>query len=275
MRLYLTLGILCILVTGALAFGDDAGSPQPSPAEGTGTTQQAPSAGSSSSQTPKPEDAKLLTAVKEALERNAVEIKSLKEQYAKDMAEQRKKIDEQARQIATLEQSAQVLQDRLKAQTVSTSGAGGLAAQDPARQQKINELQQKQINVLEQTAQAVSDELERQAPLISKLQGQTATLESREKQAALRDQELANAHDSLLDSVDAQLRNPSWLPPPLKEYFLPSGTNVTPLSIYSTLATRYDLFPSQRGAGILSFEGYSPFFLVQLNNRSSPTLLTV
>jgi hypothetical protein len=53
----------------------------------------------------------------------------------------------------------------------------------------------------------------------------------------------------------------------LKEWFLPSGTNVTPISIWNTVSTRYDLFPSQRGAGQFSFEEWSPFFLVQLNKR--------
>src|SRR5262249_18060636 len=64
-----------------------------------------------------------------------------------------------------------------------------------------------------------------------------------------------------------QGRNPSWLPAPLKEWFLPSGTNVTPLSIWTTVTTRYDVFQRQRGAGQLSFEEFTPFFLVQLNKR--------
>ncbi len=100
----------------------------------------------------------------------------------------------------------------------------------------------------------VADEVEKQAPAVEKLQGQAATLESRSKQAAQRDQQLADAVDSLRDSLDNQQRNPPWLPAPLKEWFLPSGTNVTPISIWNTVSTRYDLFPSQRGAGQFQFE---------------------
>ena len=111
------------------------------------------------------------------------------------------------------------------------------------------------------------EQLEQQTPAIEKLQGQTATLESREKQAAQRDLELENAHDSLNDSVDAQQRNSPWLPAPLKELFTPSGNNATPLSIYSDMATGYNLFNQNRGAGQFSFQQFSPYFLIQLNKR--------
>ena len=114
----------------------------------------------------------------------------------------------------------------------------------------------------------VVDEVEKQAPTVQNLQTQTATLESRAKQAAERDKQLADAVDSLRDSVDSQQRNPPWLPAPLKEWFLPSGTNVTPISIYNDFSTRYDLFPSQRGAGRFAFEEWAPFFLVQLNKTA-------
>ena len=121
--------------------------------------------------------------------------------------------------------------------------------------------------MLEQQSKLVAEQLEQQAPAIEKLQGQTATLESREKQAARRDLELGNALDSLNDSVDAQQRNPPLLPAPLKELFTPSGNNATPLSIYSDMATGYNLFNQQRGAGQFSFQQFSPYFLIQLNKR--------
>jgi hypothetical protein len=57
------------------------------------------------------------------------------------------------------------------------------------------------------------------------------------------------------------------LPSSLKELFLPSGTNVTPISIWNTVSTRYDLYPNQRGAGQFAFEEWSPFLFVQLNKR--------
>ena len=113
----------------------------------------------------------------------------------------------------------------------------------------------------------VADEIEKQGPAVEKLQTQAATLESRSKQAAQRDQQLADALDALARRVDSQQRNSPWLPAPLKEWFLPSGTNVTPISIYNDFSTRYDLFPSQRGAGQFAFEEWAPWFLVQLNKR--------
>ncbi len=42
---------------------------------------------------------------------------------------------------------------------------------------------------------------------------------------------------------------------------------MSPISIWNTVSTRYDLFTKQRGAGQFSFEEYTPFFLVQLNKR--------
>src|SRR5262249_38537926 len=104
-------------------------------------------------------------------------------------------------------------------------------------------------------------------PAIEKLQSQTGTLDSRSTQAAQRDRLLADARDSLLDSVDSQQRNFPLLPAPLKEWFLPSGTNVTPTSIWNSLSAHWYVFERHRGAGQFAFEQYSPFFLVQLNKR--------
>ena len=128
------------------------------------------------------------------------------------MAEQRKKVEAQQKQIETLERSAQVLQDRLKSQVAVPNAAGGQNAQGQDRQKQISDLQQKEIDLLEQQSKLLAEQLEQQAPVIENLQSQSATLESREKQAAQRDKELGDAHDSLLDSVDALQRNPPWLP---------------------------------------------------------------
>ncbi len=199
----------------------------------------------------------MLAAVREALERNAQEIKALKEQYAKDMEEQRKKAEAQQQEIETLHRTAKLLEEQL-----------GKAQQGDDQQKRLSDIQQKQLRVLEEQSQLVADELQKQAPAVEKLQTQAATLESRSKQAALRDQELANAHDTLLDTVDNQRRNPPWLPAPLKELFLPSGTNVTtPLTFFNTLTARYDVFQKRKGAGYFALEEYTPWFLVQLNKR--------
>ncbi len=267
MRHYLSVVIIWSLLISGMALGDDGASAQPAPTEGAAKPKPTADVPAASQEPPKTEEAKLLSAVREALERNAQEIKSLKEQYAKDMAEQKKKVEAQQKQIESLERSAQVLQDRLKTQVAAPNAAGAQNAQGQDRQKQLTDLQQKEIGLLEQQSKLLAEELEQQAPAIEKLQGQTATLESREKQAAQRDLELDDAYNSLNDSVDAQQRNPPRLPAPLKELFTPSGNNATPLSIYSDMATGYNLFNQKRGAGQFSFEGFAPFFLIQLNKR--------
>jgi hypothetical protein len=57
------------------------------------------------------------------------------------------------------------------------------------------------------------------------------------------------------------------LPETLKELFLPSRTNETPLSIYGTLVGGYQLFPHQRGEGHFFFDALEPIFLLQLNDH--------
>ncbi|HMB02255.1 MAG TPA: hypothetical protein VKP69_00770, partial [Isosphaeraceae bacterium] len=207
----------------------------------------------------KAQEAKLLATVQEALERNARELQALKEQYATDMEQQRRRAEAQQKQIEALERHARELEGRLQQQA---------APKDEAeRLQKLSELQQKQIDVVEQQARLLADQVKKQGPAVEKLQAETATLASRSKQAALRDVELANAQDALLERWDLQQRNPPRLPAPLKQWFLPSGTNVTPFSVWNTVSTRYDIFQNQRGAGKFAFEEYTPFFLVQLNKR--------
>jgi len=267
MRPYLTVGILWSLCFSGMAWGDDAASPQPAPTEGAGTTKPAGGAQAAAPQPPRTDEAKLLSAVREALDRNAQEIKSLKEQYTKDMAEQRRKVEEQQKQIATLQQSAQALQDRLKAQTTVPNAPGGQNAQGQDRQQKIADVQQKQIELLERQSQLVADELSQQGPALENLQSMTATLESRAKQAARRDLELANQDDALIEQLDAQRRNGPQLPAMLKGMFAPIQTTSSPLTIINNFAVRYDLFTHQQGAGVFEFQEYTPFFLVQLNKR--------
>ena len=267
MRHCLSVGMIWSLLISGMALGDDGASAQPAPTKGAANPKPTADVPAASQEPPKTEEAKLLSAVREALERTAQEMKSLKEQYAKDIAEQKKKAEAQQKQIESLERSAQVLQDRLKTQVAAPNAAAAQNAQGQDRQKQLTDLQQKEIGLLEQQSKLLAEELEQQAPAIEKLQGQTATLESREKQAAQRDWELDNAFDSLNDSVDAQQRNPPWLPAPLKELFTPSGNNATPLSIYSDMYTGYNLFNQQRGAGQFSFQTFAPFFLIQLNKR--------
>ena len=123
MRHYLSVGIFWSLLISGMALADDGASGQPAPTEGAAKRKPTADVPAALEDRPKTEEAKLLSAVRDALERNAQEIKSLKEQYAKDMAEQQKKVEAQQKQIESLERSAQVLQDRLKTQVAAPSAA--------------------------------------------------------------------------------------------------------------------------------------------------------
>src|SRR5262245_54820421 len=115
-----------------------------------------------------------------------------------------------------------------------------LALQAPAQKddqvKKLFELQQKQIETLEKMVRELADQLKKQpaGPAVEKLQLQATALESRARQAAQRDVELANAIDQLVEQRDIDQRYGPQLPAQLKELFLPSGTNESPLSIYGT-----------------------------------------
>lgn len=280
MRYRPSLIMLGFLACTRLALADDSPSARP------GSTAPPVEPQTSASQVPKTEEAKLLAAVREAMERNAQEIKALKEQYSKDIEDQRKKAEAQQKQIETLQQTAQSLEAQLKSARAPIAPAAAPAAAAPAlvaapapattpaasgpgpdRQQKLSEVQQKQLELLEEQLGLVGTELETQIPAIQDLQSQTATLSARSTQAAQRDQQLANSQNNLIDSVDNLKRNGAWLPAPLKEWFTPTGNNVTPLSIWNTVSTRYEIFQGQRGAGLFQFQEYTPFFLVQLNKR--------
>lgn len=125
------------------------------------------------------------------------------------------------------------------------------------------ETQQKMIDLLLEHA--------KQQPLagspVEKLQSRVATMEARTQQAARRDDDLGQAIDNLTEHLDAQERNGPRLPATLKEWFFPSRTNETPLSIYGSLIAGYELFPNQHGAGNFGFDGFEPIFLLQLNDH--------
>ncbi len=152
-------------------------------------------------------------------------------------------------------------------------------AQDDEQKKKI-ELLQKQVETLEKMTKLLADQLKKQPPAgatAEKLEAQAATLEARGVQAAHRDVELANAIDDLREHQDAQERYGPQLPAALKELFLPSGTNETPLSIYGTLAVGYskiygDTASAANGAGraptpgAFYFGEFTPDFLLKLND---------
>jgi hypothetical protein len=135
-------------------------------------------------------------------------------------------------------------------------------------QKKQIELLQKQVDTLEKMVRLLADQLRKQPPAgaeVEKLQGQVATLEARSMQAARRDRELAGAVDDLREHDDARERYGPWLPSPLKELFLPSETNESPLSIYGQFLENYREFNAR--PGVFATPDFSPYFLLQLNER--------
>jgi hypothetical protein len=150
-----------------------------------------------------------------------------------------------------------------------------LAATQPGDKDDKNlskqvELLRKQVETQQKMIELLADHVRKQ-PLagtpVEKLQIQTATLEARSLQVAQRDQGLAQAVDNLTEHLDATERNGPRLPETLKELFLPSRTNQTPLSVYGTIVGGYNLFPHQRGAGKFTFDAFEPRFLLQLNDN--------
>ena len=150
-------------------------------------------------------------------------------------------------------------------------------AQQPEKNATQVELQRQQIELLNRMIKLMSKQLEQQGPLVDQLQTKVATLEARSKQAALRDQELANGFSNMTEQQDAAQRYGTMLPAPLRELFLPSYTNETPLSIYGTLAVGYsringDAGTAANGAGRPSTPGgfyfgeFTPDFFLKLND---------
>ena len=165
-------------------------------------------------------------------------------------------------QLQVLTKEKEILQVRL-------AEAAASAQQDDKLKKQVD-LLQKQIETQQKMIDLLVEHIKKQ-PLagspVEKLQQQVTTLDARSKQAAQRDQDLGQAIDNLSEHADAESRNGPRLPANLKELFLPSRTNETPLSIYGTLVGNYELFPSQRGAGRFVFDGFEPVFLLQLNDH--------
>jgi hypothetical protein len=110
------------------------------------------------------------------------------------------------------------------------------------------ELQQKQIDVLLKMTQLLADQAKKQPgtnAAVEKLEEQAAGQEARINRAAQRDQELARAHDSLLERIDAAVRAGPVLPSTLRELFIPSRTNESPVAFYGMLASDFNAFSEQ------------------------------
>jgi hypothetical protein len=151
------------------------------------------------------------------------------------------------------------------------------AQQDDKLKQEV-ELLQKQIATQQKMILLLMDNMKKQSAAgVEKLETQVITLEGRSKQAAQRDQEVSRAVDNIVEHQDAAERNGPSLPAGLKELFLPSGNNESPLSIYGALAFGYsnfqgNPFTAANGAGRPPVAGgfyfgeFTPDFLVKLND---------
>jgi hypothetical protein len=161
---------------------------------------------------------------------------------------------------------------------VELAAAQGAEKKDEDLAKKVD-LLQKQIETQQKMIQLLLDHIKKQ-PLagtpVEQLQTQTATLDARSKQAAQRDQNLAQAVDNISEHLDAEERNGPRLPATLKELFLPSETNESPLSIYGALAFGYskilgDSTTAANGLGRpptpggFYFGEFTPDFLLKLN----------
>jgi len=174
------------------------------------------------------------------------------------------------------EREIAVLQNDLAALRAELVVAQGKEQQDDKLRKQV-ELLQKQIETQQKMIELLLEYVKKQ-PLsnVEKLQTQAATLEARSKQAAQRDQELAQAVDNISEHLDADERNGPRLPETLKELFLPSQTNESPLSIYGAIAFGYskilgDSGTAANGAGRPSTPGgfyfgeFTPDFFLKLN----------
>jgi hypothetical protein len=159
--------------------------------------------------------------------------------------------------LALLQKQIETLRGQQK-----TAAAG---PQKDDQTKKRLELQQKQIETLEKMVRLLAKQLQTAGgPAVEKLQGQVASLDARSKQAAQRDKELADAVDNINEQRDVEKRYGPQLPATLKELFLPTETNETPLSIYSTFAVGYSA--PQTGPQGFFFGEFSPDFFLKLND---------
>jgi hypothetical protein len=163
-------------------------------------------------------------------------------------------------QPAALQQNVDLLNSQLEA-------AQGQAQPDQTLQKKV-ELLQKQLNIQQEMIKLLLKNMTGQGkagPAVEKLQGQVSTLEARSRQGAQRDVEVQQAIDNINEHMDAEELNGPRLPANLKELFLPSKTNETPVSIYGQFLENYTQFNSK--PGVFSSPDFSPYFFVQLNNE--------
>jgi hypothetical protein len=143
-----------------------------------------------------------------------------------------------------LERTARELKELNQAQAQAKAATGP----EIDRLKAQLELQQKQIDVLLRMTNLLADQLRKQAPAVGeveKLEEQVASQGAQIQQGAQRDLEQAEAHDQLVEQIDALSRTDSWLPANLKELFSPYRNNESPLAIYGSVAEGFNAFSQQ------------------------------
>jgi hypothetical protein len=178
--------------------------------------------------------------------------------HAQDQVPPRRPAD--SSRVASLRHTIEDLQGQVS--------AAQKADQQDEKQKKQIELLQKQMVDQQKMIELLLEQMKKQ-PLagtpVEKLQTQTATLEARSRQAAQRDQDLAQGVDNISEHLEAEERNGPRFPTTLKELFLPSQTNESPLTIHGVITGTYTKFQGQPGD--FALDEFSPFFLLKLNDQ--------
>ena len=167
---------------------------------------------------------------------------------------------------STTEEEMDALQKNVGALQAQLTANQAANPQDEKVKQQV-EILQKQIETQQKMIQLLLDQMKKQpsgAAPGQALQTQVTTLQSRSVQAANRDQELSQAIDNINEQMDALEQNGPRLPGPLKELFFPSGTNESPLSIYTNFAYNYTALEHTPGG--FNFEEFAPHLRLKLND---------
>ncbi|MFN3193875.1 MAG: hypothetical protein ACE361_25410 [Aureliella sp.] len=114
------------------------------------------------------------------------------------------------------------------------------------RLENLLEIQQEQLQTLYELTNRVAQEVEESGLPTTLGDSKIAKLEKRLELAAFRDQEVASEIDRINESHDSFRRNlTSFIPANLKETYLPSRADQSPLVIYNTLQFNIEDFESE------------------------------
>jgi hypothetical protein len=157
-------------------------------------------------------------------------------------------LDQAARELQELSQAQARTQTQSETQTQTQPEPKTGDAKEIERLKAQLELQQKQIEALLKMTQLLAEQVKKQAgtgAAVEKLEEQAAAQETSIQQGAQRDKELAQAHDAIVEQVDAATRTDPTLPPTVRELFSPFRNNESPLSIYGTVAQNFAAYSQQ------------------------------